>query len=215
MSISHCATRAGALVRALLILPAAALSLHASAAAAANPVLTISGAPALIVTPPSYYSFVPLVQNSAGRPLIFSIANKPWWLQFEPATGRLFGGVTRGDVGAFAKITIAVSDGISRAVLPSFAIRVRPDPNRGMVTLQWEPPTQNTDSSPLLDLAGYHIYYGASPGAMTNSLSYSNPGIASYVVAGLDPGTWYFAVAAYNSTGVEGEMSEVISWVTQ
>jgi hypothetical protein len=86
-------------------------------------------------------------------------------------------------------------------------------PATASVSLQWQPPTQNTDSSPLTDLAGYRVYYGSAPQSLDSSITIANPGIATYVVDNLQPGTWYFAVAAYNTNGVEGELSDVITKV--
>ena len=78
----------------------------------------------------------------------------------------------------------------------------------GSVTLNWQPPTQNADGSPLMDLSGYNIYVG------TNSDTYDymeirldNPGLTAYVVESLEPGTYYFAATAFNSSGVESSFS--------
>ena len=78
----------------------------------------------------------------------------------------------------------------------------------GSVTLNWQPPTQNADGSPLMDLSGYNIYVG------TNSDTYDymeirldNPGLTTYVVESLEPGTYYFAATAFNSSGVESSFS--------
>jgi len=79
------------------------------------------------------------------------------------------------------------------------------------VTINWMPPTQNTDGSTLTNLSGYDIHYGTSSGKYTQSVTVSNPGIASYVVDNLTPGTYYFSVAAVNSNGVESPMSAEVS----
>jgi hypothetical protein len=82
------------------------------------------------------------------------------------------------------------------------------------VTLNWLPPTANTNGSGLADLAGYTIYYGTQSGDYTRSIAVDNPGIATYVVDGLAPGTYYFAVVADNSRGTESPLSgEVIAKV--
>ena len=79
------------------------------------------------------------------------------------------------------------------------------------VTVNWNPPTENTDGTPLTNLAGYDIHYGTKPGNYTQTITVSNPGIATYVVDNLSPGTYYFAVAAVNSQGAESPMSAAAS----
>ncbi len=79
-------------------------------------------------------------------------------------------------------------------------------------TLTWDAPTTNVDGTPLTDLAGYKVYYGTPS---HNYTSVVNVGMAScqttngktectYTVEGLTPGTYYFAVTAYDT---EGDMS--------
>ncbi len=79
------------------------------------------------------------------------------------------------------------------------------------VTINWTPPTENTNDTPLTNLAGYNIHYGTSSGNLTNKISVSNPGIATYVVSNLAPGKYYFAVAAVNSSGTESALSAQVS----
>src|SRR6266702_4720428 len=80
----------------------------------------------------------------------------------------------------------------------------------GVATLDWQPPTQNSDGSALTNLAGYTVYYGTSPDELTESVKVSNPGVATYVLSNLASGTWYFAVTAYSSAGVESDRSGVV-----
>lgn len=79
------------------------------------------------------------------------------------------------------------------------------------VTINWTPPTENVDNSPLTNLAGYNIHYGTASGQYTQTVSVSNPGIATYVVQNLAPGTYYFAVAAVNASGMESPLSAEVS----
>jgi hypothetical protein len=79
------------------------------------------------------------------------------------------------------------------------------------VTINWIPPTENTNGSPLTNLAGYNIHYGTSSASLTKTISISNPGIATYVVGNLTPGRYYFAVAAVNSAGTESPLSTPVS----
>lgn len=81
----------------------------------------------------------------------------------------------------------------------------------GAATLDWTPPTQNSDGSVLTNLAGYTVYYGTSPDKLTESVKVSNPGMAAYTLSNLASGTWYFAVTAYSSSGIESDRSGVVS----
>ena len=81
----------------------------------------------------------------------------------------------------------------------------------GTATLDWTPPTQNSDGSALTNLAGYTVYYGTSPDQLTESVKVTNPGLTAYTLSNLAAGTWYFAVTSYSSAGVESILSGVIS----
>jgi hypothetical protein len=83
----------------------------------------------------------------------------------------------------------------------------------GSALLVWYPPTQNIDGSALTNLAGYKVYWGTSVGNYTNSVTLTNPGLSSYMVERLPPATWYFAVTAVTSTGVESGYSNIGSKV--
>ncbi len=97
------------------------------------------------------------------------------------------------------------------ATLPAFAIVVSPLAASGTATLSWTPPTQNSDGSSLTNLAGYHLRYGTSAAALTNTVTLANAGLATYVITNLASGTWYFALTAYNASGEESDLSGVVS----
>ena len=105
---------------------------------------------------------------------------------------------------------ISVSDGNSTVSLPPFSITVN-EIATGSVTLTWTPPTENTDGSQLTNLAGYRIYYGTSPGTLDRSAQVANPGLTSYVIENLSPGTWYFAISSYTTAGIESVRSNPVS----
>jgi hypothetical protein len=86
-----------------------------------------------------------------------------------------------------------------------------PAASSNAVTLNWTPPTENVNGTPLTNLAGYNIHYGTSSGDYTQTISVSNAGIATYVVDDLTPGTYYFAVGAVNSQGTESPVSSEVS----
>jgi len=81
--------------------------------------------------------------------------------------------------------------------------------NNGTATLTWVAPTQNTDGTPVTTLIGYHIYYGTTAGALTQSVAVSGAATTTYEVTGLASGTWYFAVAADAADGTESAPSNV------
>jgi hypothetical protein len=60
------------------------------------------------------------------------------------------------------------------------------------------------------DLAGYHIYYGTSAASLTTVITVDNAGDTSQVIGNLKSGTWYFAVAAFNSDKIESDFSAVL-----
>jgi hypothetical protein len=70
------------------------------------------------------------------------------------------------------------------------------------VTLTWE---ANTEA----DLAGYRLYYGTASGHYDFVI---NVGMTTtYTVGGLDSGTYFFAVTAYNRFGMESGHSNEVS----
>jgi hypothetical protein len=156
------------------------------------------------------YAFTPVATDTNGDALVFSAVNVPPWAQFDPSTGRLSGTPTAGDVATYANIVVTASDGQATVSLPAFSIDVVAVAT-GSVTLTWEAPTQNVDGSPLTDLAGYRLYWGPAPGNYSSSVTIANPGITTYVVEQLTPGTWYFVATALNSRGVESGDSNLDS----
>jgi hypothetical protein len=84
-------------------------------------------------------------------------------------------------------------------------------PTTGAATLDWMPPTENSDGSILTNLAGYTVYYGTSPSNLTQSVKITNPGLTAYTMTNLPSGTWYFAVTAYSSAGTESSRTATVS----
>jgi len=81
----------------------------------------------------------------------------------------------------------------------------------GAATVSWEAPTTNTNGTPLMDLAGYRIYYGSSPETLGHSVQINTIGLQTYVIDDLQAGTWYFAVMAVASNGTESSLSTVVA----
>jgi hypothetical protein len=172
----------------------------------------ISGTPARSIAVGSTYSFTPTASDPEGKTLTFSIQNKPAWASFSTSNGKLSGTPTSAQTGTYSSIIITVSDGTNKVSLPSFAIAVS-DVATGSASLSWTPPTRNTDGSTLTNLAGYKIYYGTSSGALNKTVQISNAGVSSYVIENLSPATYYFAVKAYTTKGVESALSNTASKV--
>jgi hypothetical protein len=191
-----------------------AFSITVAAATPSNTAPKISGTPSTSVTAGNAYSFTPTASDANGDALTFSISNKPSWASFSTSTGRLSGTPSTSQVGTYSSIVISVSDGKAKVSLPAFSIAVtQAQTQTRSATLSWTPPTANTDGSTLTNLAGYRIVYGTSSTVLSQTINVSNPGVTNYVVDGLAPGTYYFALKAYTSQGVESSVSNVVSKV--
>jgi uncharacterized repeat protein (TIGR02059 family) len=76
-------------------------------------------------------------------------------------------------------------------------------PTSGNATVSW-----NANTEP--DLAGYRLYYGTSPGVYGAPIDVGN--VLSYTISGLTTGiTYYFAVAAYDTSNNESAKSTEVS----
>ncbi len=193
-------------------------------APAPNRAPTISGTPATTATVGTAYTFQPSASDPDDDRLAWSIQNAPSWATFNTATGRLSGTPTA--AGTARNIVIRVSDGTTNVSLPAFSIAVAaapaptpppppPPPVTGSATVSWQAPTQNTDGSGLTNLAGYRIVYGTNRNSLDRTVTLSNTGTTTYVIENLTAGTWYFAVRAFNSAGVESSNSGVASKTIQ
>jgi Fibronectin type III domain len=180
------------------------------APAAVAPV-TLSGTPPTSIATGQDYMFQPTVASGTGV-VTFAIQGQPKWAAFDAKTGVLTGTPTATDVGKSGNITITGSNGSSSASIGPFVIVVNsPTPSSGSASLSWTAPTQNTDGTPIVGLAGYHIYYGTSAGAMTTTVTLTDPTVTSYVVSGLTSGTYYFTIVAFNSAGMDSNESNTAS----
>ncbi|HMN43541.1 MAG TPA: putative Ig domain-containing protein [Povalibacter sp.] len=192
-------------------LPAFAITVNA---AAVNRAPTISGTPTTSVNVGSAYSFRPTAADADGDTLTFSISNKPAWAAFSTSNGQLSGTPSASDAGSYANIVISVGDGKASTALPAFSIAVNQAATKS-ATLSWAAPTQNTDGTTLTNLAGFRIYYGTSASALNQTIQVANPSVSTYVLDGLTPTTYYFAVRAYTSAGTESANSNVASKTLQ
>jgi hypothetical protein len=173
--------------------------------------ITLQGSPAVTAMVGSTYSFQPTVSKSSAA-VTFSVTGKPGWASFSAKTGALSGTPSAGDQGTTGHINITASNGSSTATLTPFTIRVEAaDAKTGSIELSWNAPTENTDGSPISDLAGYHIYYGKNETDLTTAITVSGASTTSYTVSALPSGQYYFAIVAYNSSGLDSSMSNVAS----
>jgi hypothetical protein len=174
--------------------------------------LILQGSPPTSVTAGSLYSFQPTVSSGATG-VTFSINRKPAWASFNSSTGALSGTPSVGNVGTTANIMIVASDNSATASIGPFAIAVDapgsapPATGTGTATLTWVAPKLNTDGTILNNLAGYRIYYGTDANALNQEIDVAGATTTSYVVNGLAAGTYYFAVSAYSSAGIQSDDS--------
>jgi hypothetical protein len=191
----------------------------------------ISGTPVTSATQGKVYTFQPTAVDPNGLKIGYGITGKPSWATFDSATGRLTGTPAAANVGTYSNITITAYDGYSKGVLPAFSITVRsattvatnpvPPPvsstpsgttTTGSATLSWTPPVVNSDGSVLGNLSGYKIYFGTAADQLTQVANVNSAGLTRYVISDLAKKTWYFAMTAYNSTGVESARTAVATF---
>ncbi len=90
-----------------------------------NDAPTITGTPDITVEEDTAYSFTPTGADvDAGAILVYSIAGKPDWADFDTTTGALTGTPTNADVGTTSGIVISVSDGTLTTPLQTFDLAV-------------------------------------------------------------------------------------------
>jgi hypothetical protein len=171
-----------------------------------NKAPTISGAPSINSVAGRAYTFAPKAADANNDKLTFSIKNKPSWALFNASSGALTG--TPATAASYANIIISVSDGKDSTSLQAFNLTINPE-KKSMVTVSWTAPTQSTNGTALSNLAGYRVVYGASPSQMNQKLELPGATMTTVLIEELTSGTYYFAVKAYTSSGIESELSEV------
>lgn len=84
-----------------------------------------------------------------------------------------------------------------------------PEPSAGEGrTVRWTPPTEREDGTPLPpgELKGHWVHYALTTPPVDTPIFVPMPE-TSLRVEGLTPGTWYFAVAAEDSEGVQSNLA--------
>lgn len=85
-----------------------------------------------------------------------------------------------------------------------------PSKCKDYAVLSWTPP-QNPDGSSVTNLAGYKVFYGNNSGQYGTPIIVNDGGISTYQVNKLSPGTYYFALKAFNTSGTESDYSNEAS----
>ncbi|WP_049629128.1 tandem-95 repeat protein [Cellvibrio sp. pealriver] len=118
-----------------------------------NDAPVITGTPATRVSEDSPYTFTPGASDvDTGDLLGFTIANKPAWALFDPATGRLSGTPTNADVGVYNAIQISVTDGVASTALPAFNLEVINSNDAPVAKADRFSMTANSNNQYLLDV---------------------------------------------------------------
>jgi len=186
----------------------------ASAASTTATTVTLSGTPPAQVVVGAAYSFQPQASTQTAG-LRYSVMGKPAWLTFNADTGALSGTPAAANVGTYSGISILAygpAGSAAQASIGPFAISVVSSPATATTNsahLKWVAPTQNTDGTPLTDLAGYTVYWGTDPNNLTSTAKLTDATATSYAVTGLTSGTWYFALSTYTSAGTDSALSNI------
>lgn len=79
------------------------------------------------------------------------------------------------------------------------------------VNLSWTAPSTRLDNTAVTPSAigGYHVYFGTEQSNLQLLTDINDSAVTTYDTQALSAGTYYFAVAAYDSGGVEGRLSNV------
>jgi hypothetical protein len=83
---------------------------------------TISGTPPTVIKANTSYYFKPVASDPEGKPLKFSVVNKPGWMAVAPNGGQLMGYPK--SPGVYNNIILRVTDGVNVVSLPAFTITV-------------------------------------------------------------------------------------------
>lgn len=158
-----------------------------------------------------------MVRAQVGRVIA---ARGPWVICSLLLASALLSGCNKTDAGnttsatGTASTADAPASAASAATMPRNTSTTQPvnrSTTDGSADVSWTPPTTNTNGSALTNLAGFRIYYGTSPSALTQTVDVPSAGATDHVIQDLPQGTWYFAVAAYTNSGLQSSYSSVVS----
>ncbi len=107
-----------------------------------------------------------------------------------------------------ALFSVADMSGGARAAEATAADAVTPTTGSAVVT--WSRPNENTDGSPLTNLAGYVLYYGTGFPVPFSAI-YLDANATALEIQNLAPGNWYFQIESVNTEGMPSELSPTVS----
>jgi fibronectin type 3 domain-containing protein len=109
-------------------------------------------------------------------------------------------------VAAGSTTITAASGGVSA----STTLTVTATASANSVTLLWDAPTTYTDGTPVTGFVGYKVYYGTASRVYTYVVDVQDK--TTHTIDALTPGTtYYFAITAYDSSGIESDFSNELS----
>jgi hypothetical protein len=176
---------------------------------------TLSGVPAAQVTAGTAYTFSPVL--AAPLPgFSFTVQGKPAWATFNIVNGSLSGVPLPEHAGTTSAIVISATNGQVAAQLAPFTITVTVPvvataSASSAVTLSWLPPAQNMDGTAAMQIGGYYVYSGPSAQSLAQRAKLTGAGTTSHTLTGLAAGTHHFAISAYTTGSIEGELSPSVS----
>ncbi len=134
------------------------------------------------------------------------------------------GGTTTEEPGDTGQQNINQGDALDRGLtdietiqIPRAPIPVASASESDLASLSWQAPTENMDGTPLLDLAGYYIYYGKVDdygkvdGALIDVVDIQDAAALAHTLAGIRMGDYFFAISAYNLAGTESKKVAVVT----
>ncbi|MBV2121793.1 MAG: putative Ig domain-containing protein [Candidatus Thiodiazotropha sp. (ex Ctena orbiculata)] len=183
---------------------------------APNNAPVISGTPDQSVVVGDGYVFTPTASDADNDSLSFSISNLPSWANFNSSNGTLSGTPAEADEGSYSNIVISVSDGTDTASLSPLTLVVEASdttPTTGSISLNWVAPSSRTDGSSLdlSEISGYRLYMGTNNSNLSPVMDVDDCTINNHVIENLETGTYYFAITAYDLSGNESDLSNVVA----
>ena len=89
-----------------------------------------------------------------------------------------------------------------------------PVSNTATISLNWNAPTTRADNSPLVasDIGGYEIYYYLDGSSINDGQVVTvDDGSTTYTTPPLNPGTYHFAIATYDTNQVYSDLSPPVT----
>lgn len=82
-------------------------------------------------------------------------------------------------------------------------------PLAGTAVITWSKPMENTDGSPLTNLAGYLVFYGVGF-PVPYAVVFVGADATELQIENLWPGDWYFMIESVNTAGITSQPSPTI-----